>query len=66
MVDNGLSDLTVVIGGERIKSVKCILMNGNKIFKKLLEDDIFDGEVLELCEGSSVECFLLMEKYLLW
>lgn len=42
--------------------MRCILMNGNETFRKLLEDDQFSGE-LALCEGSSIDGFIEIEKY---
>lgn len=60
--NSGYGDLKVRVGREEITCVKAVFTEENEIFKKLIEDEKFEG-TLELCEGCTIDAFLELEKY---
>lgn len=62
MVCKGLGDIKIKCGEEELIGIKSILMNGNELFRKLIEDEKFSG-VLEIYEECTKESFLNLEMY---
>lgn len=61
-MNQGFGDMKVKIKGKEVLCVKSILVYGNKTFKKLIEDNMFNG-LLELYDGCDIDSFLEIEKY---
>lgn len=62
MVEKGYGDLSVVVEGFEIRSIKCLLCGRNKVLDKLVMDESFPG-ILELCENVTMNGFHELEKY---
>lgn len=60
--DNNFADLKIKADDKEIMSSKAVLYNSNPIFRKLIIDEKFEGEI-ELAAGCSIETFLEIEKY---
>lgn len=62
MVDKGYDDITVIVEGFEIRSIKSLLCGRNKLLHKLIKDETFPG-ILELCDKVTINGFHELEKY---
>lgn len=62
LVDNGFSDMKVIVENEEIDTIKCLFCGNNEILSNLIKDNLFNGS-LKLFDDCTKIGFYELEKY---